>query len=209
MAKKEYRLTFAEVRKWVRLLLPWIILGIGGFFAFRKIKEYKNKQVETVIVEKKVVLEVPGPIRWRDKLVWRDVPPDTIYIDTIVYVPLYERPWGIIKLEKIERKLSMTAFRPTKKDPSMINYKKYMWSLRIGKTFKILPTDKANDPFILRENKDYIDFRFGGGLSAIDKVYLTSGIYLQGIKFKRIQGDIGLSSYVSFFRQDIRLEFVF
>ena len=208
MERVEKAKTISDI---IRSWLPWVIMLIVGFLAFRHIKSLQDRPVRTVTVTERVEVAVPGPIRWRDRIVWRDISPDTIVIDTVrirIDTVLYARPWGILNVDKKGAELSVVAFRPGEDDPNKVQLRRYAWGLRSGKEWKIYATKNSRDPFKLRENKDFWGWRWSCGWSAQNKAYITTGIYLQGISWKRFRGKIGIVSYAAFPRQDISLEFV-
>jgi hypothetical protein len=195
----------------VRSWLPWVILVIISLLAYQHIKSLRDRPVRTVTVTDRVEVPVPGPIRWRDRIVWRDVDPDTIVIDTVMIridTVLYHRPWALLSIDKKGSELSAVAFRPGEDDPNEGHLRRYAWGLRTGKTWKIYPTRNPKDPFKLREDMDLLCWRWSCGYSATDKVYIGTGIYYKAARIGKIVGDVGLVSFVSFSRQDISVEFV-
>lgn len=206
MPKIKFKSFFEEVR----LYLPYVIWIIAIIVAVIKFKEIKSKttQVQTI----QTTIEVPKlieTIKWKEKILWKTTEPDTVYRDTLfVNLPFsYDRPWGILQIEKNDRKLSATEFRLAENN-EMMELRKEVWHLRTGKTFSIVPRDNVNNPFLLKEHRDLFDWRIGGGLSASDKVYFKAGFYVNAVQFGKVNMDIGLCSYVSFPKQDICIDFI-
>lgn len=192
--------------------LPWVLMLVVGFLAFRHIKSLRDRPPRTVTITERVEVAMPGPIRWRDKIVWRDLSPDTIVIDSVMVridtILMYHRPWGLLSVDKKGTELSAVAFRPQEDNPDKVHLRRYAWGLRTGKTWKIYATKNPKDPFRLRENKDLWNWRWSAGWSAQNKAYIETGIYYKGLRFRNFVGKIGIVSNISFPCQDISLEFV-
>jgi hypothetical protein len=180
-------------------ILLWGILVFAIVMVARFYKKWARGP-ETITVTQYISLPQPAeniPNSWLNK----KVKPDTIIIDTSkvrIDTVYYANPWGICDLSKARYRLEITAFRPVAPGSREVNLRSYIWTLTDGKDFHIYSTKDAKNPFELKERRDWFDVSMEIGWSAVEKPYVETGVWFNGLNIKNYRGDIGLTSRVSF-----------
>lgn len=197
----------------IRSWLGWIILIIASIVFCVQYKKASNKPTQTITITKEIeVPKIVEVLKWKEKIIYRDVIPDTVFLDTNqvdLETLYYPDMWGILEVKKEGRRMTATAFRNNPKDTEMSNLMKYSWKVRTGNSYGILPTKNAQNPFLLREKRSWVKSQFGFGWSANNWIYLAPSIHFQELEVKGMLTDVALIGFLSFKRQDLRLEFNF
>lgn len=198
-----FRSFFDGLVKWKNFIIC-IIICVVAFIGYKKYDKTVNYKVAPEVLIPHRVDVVKEGVK---QILCKQAVIETVMVDT-VYVDLnkkfYENPYGIQEIKKSGKRLSAVMFR--RDENNLYTYRKNVWRMDYNNDYTLSPTKDPNNPFTLSEKRDLIGFSIATGLSALDKPYIETGIYLKDISFKNTNIDVGIVSYVSFFRQDLRLE---